>query len=535
MNAWTPALQEPVASSGRPLPLADTTAAPPRGICKPAPGFQDASQFRGQSVSTRLRRALGHLGRGNPLTLAETFGNPGRYRQAVEHLEAALRLADGAGRDEKAGLANFEVRGLRPVSRGDLAAFAGRDRTVFDDYLEKVLLPRIEAIRPETIGFSLTFLSQAFSTVRFARKIRERHPGTRLILGGPMAACWRDADWGRPPLDLFDAVFSTLPPRPGGGRSSEGSARHRALPTPFPGGRVFPFAPPPGQAFFPDLQDLPKQPFFSPQTVLPMAFGLGCSWGRCTFCPDHRSGGPPAAEPEGWLGVMGEWLAARGPLAVHLTDSCVDPRRLDRLAQAVSERRWPVRWYAFVRFTSQLAEPGRLESWARGGCALLQFGLESASEELLRKMNKGISLRLAAEILRRSAATGIRNYVYLLFGFPGETEAHQQETLDFVLRHQDSLHYLNNAILNLPRYSPIALSPERFGIEALTRFPGEDGDLSLYTDFRDSLGSARQRARRFLQDTFLADPVVRSRVKSIPPIFTSNHAIFAGWQADGPG
>jgi hypothetical protein len=596
------------------LPAIDPRASPeptavgalsPWGEGGPRPeGQPDIPAGAGGPVGTRLQRALGRVGRGNPLIRSETYENADRYRQAVEQLEVVLRhekeslVAGGvsydggawprkgvglgsvgephdstgpddapiplqgscrdAGRcldqipglvnplDEVPGLANFEVRGLRAVSRSDLLSYAGRQATVFDDYLEGRLLPEIARLRPDTIGFSLTFLHQAFATIRFAAKVRERFPRTRLVLGGPMAACWQDADWGRPPLDLFDAVFSACP----------------GLPAAATGSRVFPLVPPAGQAFYPDPRDLPGQDFFAPRPVMPMAFGLGCSWGRCTFCPDYQTGGGlpadwmrsvlpdqmsmtpadqtrglPADErrgrradgPRGWLEGIEAWLAARGPLVIHLTDSCADPRHLDRLAHAVSERQWPVRWYAFVRFTDLLAEPGRLERWAKGGCGLLEFGLETAAEELLRKMNKGISIHRAAEILQRSAGAGIRNYVYLLFGFPGETAGHQGETLEFVLRHQDAIHYLNNAILNLPRCSPLGRSPRQFGIEALTPFPGEDGDLSLYTDFSDGLGSARQRARRFLHETFLADPAVRSRGKAVPPVFKSNHAIFSMW------
>jgi hypothetical protein len=222
-------------------------------------------------------------------------------------------------------------------------------------------------------------------------------------------------------------------------------------------------------------------------------------------------------------------LSRHPALVVHLTDSCAPPVCLDQLARLIRERHWPVRWYAFVRMEKALLEPGRLESWARGGCGLLELGLETASPELLKTMHKGIAIAHAADILRQSAAAGIRNTVYLLFGFPGETSEHQRQTMDFVLQHQDAIHYLNNALFNLPKGSPIAEDPSRFGIRSLCPMTGEDSDLSLYLDFVDQQGSARQRARSFVQHTLLADPAIRQRVHSLPPIFKSNHAIFAGW------
>ena len=231
----------------------------------------------------RLQRARGHIARGNALTRMETYENLDRYGQAIEHLETVLQWAHGNGTAERAGLANFEVAGLRVVSRQDLSAYAEREATVFDTYIEQRVLPQVRELQPHTIGFSFTFLHQGFALIRFAKRIRECYPAIRLILGGPMAACWRDADWGRPPLDLFDAVFSTW--------SEPRSAA---------AGRIFPLVLPPHEAFFPDLQDLPRAHFFAPKPILPMAFRLGCSYGGCRFCPDYQSRGGAGGEPDGW-------------------------------------------------------------------------------------------------------------------------------------------------------------------------------------------------------------------------------------------
>lgn len=466
------------------------------------------------SSERRLQRALRHTCTTNPMRNPATYLNRDRYQQAVEHLENILRGSAADCRDEQPGLADFRVRGLRPVSRRDLVSFLERPSTIFDSYLHGVLVPQLVAMQPRVIGFSVTFLHQVFAVVRMAGILREKLPHIPLVLGGALVECWREADWQHPPFDRFDAVLSLQP-------SSWDAWMHRyGLPMPHPNGQVF----------FPDPQDILSRPFFAPQPIVPLALGLGCAWGRCTFCPDYERHTYQPAPDQSWLQALEQVLENHAELTLHLTDSCVPPESLDCLATAIRERNLPVRWYAFVRLEKALLQSGRLEQWVGGGCRLLQFGLETAAPELLRAMHKGIQPHLAAAVLDKAAALGIRNYVYLLFGFPGETHDHQLQTLDFVLDHQQSIHYLNNAIFILPKNSPIAIRPEQFSINALRRLPGEDGDLSIYLDFDDGRGSARKRARTFLQREFLAEAAIRERVLALPPVFKSNHAVVTSWR-----
>lgn len=51
---------------------------------------------------------------------------------------------------------------------------------------------------------------------------------------------------------------------------------------------------------------------------------------------------------------------------------------------------------------------------------MLRFGLESASQKILDYMNKGTKVDVAEKILNLAARYGIRNHVYLMFGYPGK-------------------------------------------------------------------------------------------------------------------
>ena len=55
--------------------------------------------------------------------------------------------------------------------------------------------------------------------------------------------------------------------------------------------------------------------------------------------------------------------------------------------------------------------------------------VESGSPEVLKRLGKGAGAARARRVLRATAAAGIRNQVYLLFGVPGETDAEREQTL----------------------------------------------------------------------------------------------------------
>jgi len=74
-----------------------------------------------------------------------------------------------------------------------------------------------------------------------------------------------------------------------------------------------------------------------------------------------------------------------------------------------------------------------LAAMKRAGCWMIGLGIESGSEEVLRRIKKGITLdeaRRAARLIRRH---GIRTYNFFIIGFPWDDERTIKETVDFAL------------------------------------------------------------------------------------------------------
>ena len=456
-----------------------------------------------------FRQAL--RGGTEPLRRPATYQSRKVYSSAASQLVSALRLASVPHPGFHLRVADVEAEGRRPHCAADIQAVA-QAPTPFDAYFLEELIPRLTAEGTTHLAISLTFLHQAYAAFRLAHLVRERLPGVLRLLGGPLPACWHavGACLEGPAFDLFDRVFPRSDPR-----------ERESLVSELGGG---PYSAP--ELLAPDLEDTDWGAYFVPMPTVPVALGRGCYWRRCTFCPDYlhpayHSGGRRALE--GWLDEVAERFP--GGAMLHLTDSALPPRLLERVAEIVRQRGLPLRWHGFVRLEAAFADPGLAQRLAEGGCAMLQWGLESASARLLAMMEKGVDLPQARAALRSSATAGIRNHVYLLFGLPTETEGDREATLAFVQEEQSVLHDLNASLLNLPRRSPMHADPGAFGITRLSPF-GVETDLSLYDDFRCGASHPRLEARQWLGRRFFRDPAVKGIVGNLNAPFKANHSCF---------
>jgi radical SAM superfamily enzyme YgiQ (UPF0313 family) len=72
-----------------------------------------------------------------------------------------------------------------------------------------------------------------------------------------------------------------------------------------------------------------------------------------------------------------------------------------------------------------------LRMMGNAGCWLISWGIESGSEQILRRARKGAYPDKAERALRWAKNAGIKNWGYFIIGLPGETEATIRKTIDF--------------------------------------------------------------------------------------------------------
>ena len=67
----------------------------------------------------------------------------------------------------------------------------------------------------------------------------------------------------------------------------------------------------------------------------------------------------------------------------------------------------------------------------RAGCYAIAYGIESASPEILKTLNKDITLEQVEEAVRISREAGLQTIGYLMLGSPGETPETIRQTIEF--------------------------------------------------------------------------------------------------------
>lgn len=100
------------------------------------------------------------------------------------------------------------------------------------------------------------------------------------------------------------------------------------------------------------------------------------------------------------------------------------------------------------------------------GCSGLGYGLESGSQGVLTKMGKRFSIPIAEEVLRNTHHAGIHTDVNILVGFPTETQADFEETLNFIKRNKENIDEVRLTFAGCRVYprTILATNPEEFNL-----------------------------------------------------------------------
>lgn len=182
---------------------------------------------------------------------------------------------------------------------------------------------------------------------------------------------------------------------------------------------------------------LPLDKYRIPMIKGPYSFVVtsrGCP-GGCTFCIKHVTYGRSVRlRSPGHIFDELLLLARLGIHNVHMYADLftVDRRQVVGLCELVIEAGLKVRWTCNSRV--DFVDEELLRLMARAGCWTISWGLESGSEEVLRRVHKGTDLDQAEQALRWARAAGIRNWGYFIIGLPGETEKTIRQTIRFAKR-----------------------------------------------------------------------------------------------------
>ncbi len=124
-------------------------------------------------------------------------------------------------------------------------------------------------------------------------------------------------------------------------------------------------------------------------------------------------------------------------------------------------QRYGFKWHCFFR--ADFCDAELVELMARAGCQGVFLGLESANDQMLINMHKTPRKHHYLSVVPMFKNAGIKVFASLFFGFPGETHATAQETMDFLAETRPD--FYRPLVWYCDPVTPIWKERDRYGIK----------------------------------------------------------------------
>ena len=223
----------------------------------------------------------------------------------------------------------------------------------------------------------------------------------------------------------------------------------------------------------------------------------GCPY-RCVFCNSIIMGGRRHSRFRSPTNVAEEihQLTARWGVTSFRFQDDTFTLNLPRLREMTARfRDEGISYRCFGRLN--LCSREMVDMLSDGGCRHIAFGVESGSDMILRQMQKGQTAEDIRRGIANAKASGLIVRVYLMVGFPGETWATVEETVNLMLECVPD-EFVVYPLIPYPG-TLIYQQPERFGITAI------NPDFSQYFQVRRERGTGFVFRTRDLDEGLIAD------------------------------
>jgi radical SAM superfamily enzyme YgiQ (UPF0313 family) len=162
--------------------------------------------------------------------------------------------------------------------------------------------------------------------------------------------------------------------------------------------------------------------------------GRKCYWGKCTFClwpfTIFKGNGYVLRDIEDVLDEI-EWVSKNLDVKeIFIQDDTLSGARAKQIAEGIIERGIKISWSAYARGDLSMT-PEILKKMKESGCHCLHVGYESGNDEILRNINKGITVRDLEIFTEWATKAGIDIHGDFMIGLPGETEETARKTIEW--------------------------------------------------------------------------------------------------------
>ncbi len=330
----------------------------------------------------------------------------------------------------------------------------------------KQVVEQVIKQNPKYVGITL-FTVGVWGAAEIAKRIKEALPETTIIVGGPHISSMGtetierfnqfdyavDGEGEKVLTELLEALEtgSDLFRVPGliyrdefMLRKTPGKPINRVLDElPFPAWDLLPDFP---KAYKPAIYDFPRGP------AATIAASRGCPF-HCKFCDTSTFGSSVRHySPKIVFKMMKHLNEKYAVKHIAFVDDLflASKVRVKELCEMILEDGLKMSWSCAARVDT--VKPDILGLMKKAGCWEISFGLETGSNDLLKKMDKKAEVEKSEQAVKWTAAAGIRTKGLFMLGFPGEDEHTIQQTKDFIRK-------IPMTIMNLTKFTPYPGSP----------------------------------------------------------------------------
>ncbi len=191
----------------------------------------------------------------------------------------------------------------------------------------------------------------------------------------------------------------------------------------------------------PWLTDLDALPFpawhLFPAMKWPLYSGRGCPF-ACSFCQRVLGRKIRMRSVDNVMAEIDAMEAALGSRSSWFSDETFAMNRnwsdefLTKLGERNRSRGYVWGWKANSR--ANLADAELYRRMRENGCHALDFGVESGSATILKRVNKSITKEMAIKAVRTARKAGLTTNAFFIIGHPGETKRTALQTVLFAGR-----------------------------------------------------------------------------------------------------
>jgi radical SAM superfamily enzyme YgiQ (UPF0313 family) len=186
---------------------------------------------------------------------------------------------------------------------------------------------------------------------------------------------------------------------------------------------------------FPDRSCIPYKKYRSaisqrfPSTI--MISSDGCPF-HCNFCCTSNMKNILIRDPIKVVDEMEECVKL-GIKEIMFQDELftVNKERVYRICKEIIDRKLDVAWNFKSRI--DLIDEALLPLVKKAGCNNIHFGIENGNDEILERMNKGITISMVKGVFSLLKKHKIPGSASFMLAYPGETLAQMNKTIDFAI------------------------------------------------------------------------------------------------------